>query len=267
VRARFGAQANVTETEIDRAITNRGRIEGVQVLLSELILPSQPGQEEETLARAQELSDSIRSEGAFISAARSMSAAPSAGRGGQMDWLPLANLPAAIAPFVLGLAPGEVSDPVPIPGGVALFQLRGIMEDVAEAPAATQVEYAQFFLPNTADFETEAARIRARVDSCDDLYGVALGLPEDQLQRDIQSMAEVPADIGLQLAVLDAGESSTGVTRGGNRVFLMLCARQPVEDPPPSRDEIRTQLINQKLGFLADNLLADMRANAIIVEP
>lgn len=267
VRARFGPQANVTETEIDRAIANRGRIEGVQVLLSELILPTQPGQEEETLARAQDLSDSIASEGAFVAAAQRLSAAPSAGRGGRMDWLPLANLPAAIAPFVLGLAPGEVSDPIPIPGGVALFQLRGIMEDVAEAPAATQVEYAQFFLPNTSDFETEAARIRARVDTCDDLYGVALGLPEDQLRRAIQSMAEVPADIGLQLAVLDAGETSTGVSRGDSRVFLMLCSRAPLEDPPPSRDEIRTQLINQKLGFLADNLLADLRANAIIIEP
>ncbi len=42
--------------------------------------------------------------------------------------MPLTNLPPLIAPFVLGLAPGEVSDPVQIPNGVALFQLRGVEE-------------------------------------------------------------------------------------------------------------------------------------------
>ena len=49
------------------------------------------------MAKAQELSDSLSGEGAFASAARSYSAAPTAGAGGRMDWLPLANLPPAIA--------------------------------------------------------------------------------------------------------------------------------------------------------------------------
>ncbi len=292
VRARFGAQANVTETDVDRAITNEGKIEGVQVLLSELIIPAPEGREEDALALARELSDSISGEDAFARAARQYSAAPSKGRGGRMDWLPLANVPSAIGPFVLGLAPGETSDPVPIPGAVALFQLRGIIEESTETPAATQVEYAQLFLPNDGGFEAEAARIRARADTCNDLYGVVPDATAEQLQRATATMTEIPADIGLELARLDAGESSTAITRGDTRVFLMLCLRQPVpelpdeievtaadpgdaeqdggEAPPaagPDRDAIRTRLINQKLAGLADNYLADLRANAIIREP
>jgi peptidyl-prolyl cis-trans isomerase SurA len=267
VRAKYGAKTDVTEGEIDRAIANQGRVKGVQVLLSELIIPTRPGQEATALAQAQSLQTQITTEDGFNAAARQYSASSSAGRGGRMDWIPLANLPAAIAPFVLGLAPGQVSDPVPIPGAVALFQLRGIIEDNAEAPAATKVEYAEFFLPNDSGFDTAAARIRAKVDTCNDLNGQALGLPSDQLQRQTQTMAEVPGDIGLELARLDAGESSTAIVRGASRVFLMLCSRAPVTEEPVSRDEVRSQLINQRLASLADMYLADLRANAIIREP
>jgi peptidyl-prolyl cis-trans isomerase SurA len=267
VRARFGPRVDVNDTDIDRAIANLGRGSGVRLLLSELILPSPEGAEDETLAEAERLQQEISSEAAFAEAARSFSAAPSAERGGRLDWLPLANLPGGIGPVVLALAPGEVSDPVPIPGGVALFQLRGIEEIIAEAPSTTQVEYAQLALPNDTSFDAEAARLNAGSDGCDDLYSLLPGLPEEQLQRLTQTMAEVPADVGLELARLDAGESSTAIVRGGARLFLMLCNRTPIVEPQPTRAAIRADLLNTRLAAYADNLLADLRANAIIIEP
>jgi peptidyl-prolyl cis-trans isomerase SurA len=265
VRAKFGSKTDVTETEIDRALENQGRINGVRVLLSELIIPAPPGSEEEVLAQAQNLQSRINSEAGFAEAARAFSAAPSAARGGRMDWLPLANLPAAIGPFVLALAPGQVSDPVPIPGAVALFQLRGLEETNTEAPTTTQVEYAELLLPNDSNALARAAEISVDVDACNDLY--AQGFSANQLTRKTQTMAEVPADVGLQLAQLDAGETSIDLVRGTTRVFLMLCNRMPVVEEPPTRDQVRTQIINQRLGKLADGYLADLRANAIITEP
>lgn len=265
VRAKFGAKTDVTETEIDRTLANQARVDGVRVLISELIIPAPPGSEEDVLAQAQNLQSQINSDASFAEAARTYSAAPSAARGGRMDWMPLANLPAAIAPFVLALAPGQVSDPIPIPGAVALFQLRDLEETDTEAPATTQVEYAELLLPNDSNALTAVAGIKAKVDACNDLY--ALGFPANQLTRKTQTMAEVPVDVGLELARLDAGESAATLVRGTARVFVMLCTRMPVVEEPPTRDQVRTQIINQRLSRLADGYLADLRANAIIQEP
>jgi peptidyl-prolyl cis-trans isomerase SurA len=281
VRAKFGPQASVTETDIDRFLTNQGKAAGVQVLISELVIPAPPGREDEVMALALQLSDSVVGEGAFASAAREYSASGSKGRGGRLDWLPLANLPGPIAPVVLGLAPGETSDPVAIPGAVALFQLRGILEESTETAESTQVDYAQIALPNDAGFEAAAGAIMGQAETCDELY---TALPGGGVSRQTATMASLPGDLAIALAGLDQGEYSTTVVQGGSRLLLMMCLRQPVPQEPemgmgteppkpradgkdPQREAIREQLINRKLALLSDNWLADLRANAILREP
>lgn len=264
VRTKFGQISQISDAEVDRALAAASQKKDVKLLLSELILPAPEGREAEVLAQAEELQAQITTEAGFADAARAYSAAGSAPRGGQMDWLPMANLPSSITGMLLVLAPGEVSAPLPIPGGVALFLLRGIQEtEIAESKTAS-VDYAQFLLP---DDPAEVARVRAQVDTCDDLYGLAKGLPEERLQRDTKPMNEVPTDIALELARLDPGESSAALRRGAARVFLMLCARTPQSEEPISRDDVRAQLQNQRFTAFADGYLQELRANAIILEP
>lgn len=267
VRARFVGRVTISDADVDRAIATRGQRGSVRLLLSEIILPAPPGREGAALDQARRIKAETEGEAAFARAARTYSASPSRGRGGRLDWLPLANLPPAIAPVVLGLAPGEVSDPIQIPNGVILFQLRAIEEIDAPEPKAMTLEYAQFFLPNDARAADEVARIRARVDGCNDLYGIAKGLPEDRLVVETRPLSEVPQDIALELARLDAGESSDALVRGGNRVFLMLCKRSVELEEAPSRDDIRNQLLNQRLAALADGYLEELRSDAIIRRP
>lgn len=267
VRARFGRQAQVTDLEIDRAIAAIDSTTGVRVLIAEIVIPAPPGQEDAAMALAAGLQRDIRTESAFGAAARQYSASPSAGRGGRIDWLPLANLPPAIAPLVLALAPGEVSAPVRLPNAVAVFQLRALDETGEQSGGAQEVEFARFFVPNDDRAIEGLAAVRAGVDTCEDLYGVAKGLPETQLQRETLPLAQVPQEIALELARLDVGESSSSLVQGGNRVLLMLCARRPLLDTPPSRDDVRTQLLNQKLAGFAAGYLADLRDAAIIREP
>ena len=266
IRARFVPRASVSEGDIDRALASTFQRGDVRVLLSELIIPAPQGQEADALAQAEELRATIASEADFAAAAGQFSAAPSAAQGGKIDWLPLGNLPPTIRQLVLVLKPGEVTPPVPIPNAVALFQLRGLQETGAPATQALSVDYMQVLLPE-ADTET-AARLRAGVDRCDDIFGLTKGLPASQVIRQTQKMGEVPRDIALELARLDAGETSFTLRRGGARVFLMLCARNTVPDgEPPTRGAIRDQLINQRLAALADGYLRELRAAAVIRQP
>lgn len=265
VRARFLGQVPISENDVDRALEASVRPRALQVLVSELVIPVPEGADPaEALALATRLSETVSGEGAFAAAARQYSAAPTAGAGGRLDWLPLSNLPAAIGGAVLALGPGEVSDPVQVPGAVVLFLLRDVAMDPSAPPIEVTVEWAEFLLPDDA---AEVARVRAAVDTCDDLYGQARGLPEDRLTVTTQPASAVPGDVGLELARLDPGESSVALTRSGFRRMIMLCGRQETLEEPPSRDQIREQVINQKLEGLAEGYLEELRAAAIIREP
>lgn len=264
VRARFVGQVPVSENDIDRALEASARPRALRVLVSELVIPAPEGEVEAALALANRLAGEITTEGGFAAAARQHSAAPTAGDGGRLDWVPLANLPPAIGGAVLALGPGEVSDPLVVPGAVVLFQLRDVATDPAAEPVAVTVEWAEFLVPDDA---AEIARLRAAVDGCNDLYGQAAGLPADRLTVTTQGLAEVPADVALELARLDPGESSVALERGGFRRLLMLCGREATLEEPPSREQLRERVINQKLEGLAEGYLEGLRAAAIIREP
>ena len=264
VRARFVGQIPVSENDVDRALEGSTRSRALRVLVSELVIPAPEGEEDAAFELADQLSQSISGEGAFAAAARKYSKSPTAGNGGLLDWMPLSNLPAAIGGSVLALGPGEVSDPVVVPGAVVLFLLNNVAVDTSAEPIAVTVEWADFLI---ADDDAEVARLRAEVDGCVDLYGQANGLPEDRLTVTTQPAGEVPSDVGLELARLDPGESSVALTRSGFRRFLMLCGREESLDEPISRDAIRERVINQKLEGMAEGYLEELRSQAIIREP
>ncbi len=272
VRTRFGPRASVSEDEIDRAIAQSSNKGGLRVLLNEIILPAHtPQATAQSQPRAEKISQ-ITSEAAFSAQARRHSASGSRGRGGRLDWMPLSNLPAHIRSQILALSPGQVTPPIPITNGIVLFQMRAIEETQTSAPTDLSLEYAAFYIAggHTAAAMKEAARVKARVDTCDDLYGLAKDLPEDVLQIDTLPLAQVPQDVAIELAKLDPGEVSTNLTRsnGQTLVFLMLCGRTAeLGEEALSRQDVRAQLVNQRLQTYANGYLADLEADATIVYP
>lgn len=269
IRTRFLARARPTDDEIDRALGQAQGGGGVRVLLSEIIIPASPENVERVEALAAQLSQ-IDTIGAFAAAARQYSASETRGRGGRMNWLPITNLPPGVRNVVLGLAPGEVSQPLSLPNAVALFQLRDIQETDAPAPEYSALEYAAYLLPGGRSEATlaEAERIRNRVDTCDDLYGVALGQPEEVLERQTLPPAEIPQDIALELARLDAGEISTNLTRAGGQtlVVLMLCGRTAATNQEASREQVAGALLQSRLTAFSNGLTEQLLADALIIE-
>lgn len=272
IRARFGGRAQITEEEVDRAIGQLNQTGGLRVLLSEIILPARPDlpdEVERSQRLAQELS-TIQGIDNFSQAARQYSVVPSRERGGRMEWLDISNLPAPLRPVILALKPGEVSAPIDLAEAVLLFQLRGIEETAAPPPSVAAVEYVQYFIPGgrSADGLAAAAKVASRVDTCDDLYGVAKGQPKEVLQRDALAPSQIPSDIALELAKLDRHEVSTALTRnnGETLVFLMLCGRTADLSLDENREQVRQRLRSQRLASYADGLLAELRADALILQ-
>lgn len=294
-RVRFGARISVSEDDLERARNAIGSETGVRVLLSEIIIPMTPQNQEQVMANATRISE-LDSVAAFAAEARRFSATTTRDRGGQMPWTPITRLPAGLRPLVLGLAPGEVTDPLPLDGAVALFQLRDIEEiDVAQ-PEYSAIEYAAYYIDGGRSDAAlaRAAQIDADTDTCDDLYGVAQGQPEAVLERGTKAPSEIPQDIAIVLSRLDPGEVDYTMTRanGQTLVLLMMCGRAEViaDDPatpaapqaaetsegedggetvelaPDETAQLSAQIANQRMESFSDGYLEQLRSEARIIE-
>ncbi len=266
VRAKYAAGVTITEAEIDRAIANFQPTGASRLQLLELVLPGENGDLSGAQALARRLQVQIETEADFAAFARSNSAGETAESDGRIGWQRLSELPEASRAALARLAPGSMSRPVLLEDRVVIYWLVERGEDPLGKAEGIWVDYAQFLVPEGANAEAELAAARAKADTCDDLYTVAAGLPEDRLLRESQPQSAVGGDIGAVLATLDAGETSTRLSRNGWRVLVMLCSRGPAPDLQPDRDVVREQLLNQRLSALADIYLEELRSEAIITE-
>jgi len=262
VRARFGAQANVDEAQVERSANAEKSGSSIEVLLTEIIMAMQPGQEQEVRERARELSK-IRSFDAFSDAAREFSDAPTREFGGRVTWQKLDTLPGVLQPLIFGLAPGEVTDPLSIPNALALFQLRGIRETAYRRPLPDSVDYLRYALPSS-ELENIKA-IRSNINHCDDLYGWAKGNPNHVLKRKTVKRAEIDGPTRNILTNLDENEYVIA-TQEPTTTLIMMCSRSQILDlEEQDLAQIRDGLLNQRLGSYADSYLENLRDDARIV--
>ncbi|WP_374632769.1 peptidylprolyl isomerase [Paracoccus sp. (in: a-proteobacteria)] len=285
VRQRLVGQVRVTDAEIDQEMQKIIETPQVtHVALSEVIIPAPEGREAAAMAQAEQIVAGTRSEGDFAAFARRFSATPSAGNGGRLPWTPLANLPPSLRPLILSMQPGQVSQPLTVPGAVVLFFLRDTRGTLRPGAEQQVLDYVRFTLASTA----EANRIAAVSDTCADLFVHARGLPAQQIEHLNLPQGQVPTGEAIRLAVLDENETSI-VSYGGAVQLLMLCKRSPalLANPPeapvatapgeepaqpdpnalPERDEVRNMIFNRKVGQAADAYMAELRANAVIRRP
>jgi peptidyl-prolyl cis-trans isomerase SurA len=264
LRQRFQGRVDITEVELDRGLSLTAVERQWRVLLSEIVLPDVP----EAREIAPEIS-AITSLEVFEDAARQISGAPSAERGGRLDWIPITNLPEAAREMVLEMRPGQVTQPLFLQGAIVFLQLRGRELTPLPGPAAIAVDYAVAAVPGagTPEGAAEVARIRARSDSCEDFAGATRNLPQEAVRRVENRLSEVPGDIALELARLDERQISTNLRQGGATLMVMLCSRVPAGEDAPDRAQMRNRMTDQRVEQLSRGLLAELRAQAVIRRP
>jgi peptidyl-prolyl cis-trans isomerase SurA len=263
VRQKYEGKVKISEAAIDRALANFSVPVTQQVTLAEIVISASTRSAEISVAR--ELAIDISRGRDFAEAARAVSVGPTAGNGGVLEPQNLSALPDEAAKAVRSLSQDQVSDPVILDDKVVLYKMMASAQQPTTVTAPTQIDYATFALPDTADGMKRATDLRAKVDGCDDLYSAANA--DGTLTRATVAINAVPSDIAGALQMLDAGEVSTSVTQNGTRLFLMLCSRSAPKGSQPSRDEVQLILTNQRLASLAGVYLEELRADALIVDP
>lgn len=270
VNQRHGGDVRVTGAQVDQALSVAAVRPVTEVLLSEIFLPSDP-EFAEPVAQLIPQILAITSIEEFGNAARQVSAAPTAEQGGRIErWIELQSLPEPVAIPASSAATGTIIGPIEVPGAYAIFMLRG-RRDTRDVPAGdVEVEYRRVGLPggrSEANLQ-RAAEIRATTDSCADLGRVvgviAPEIPEGGVATLTQRQNELPAGVATELARLNPGQITTNLSESGELVVLMLCHRNVVPDPRPSRSDIEMSLYNRGLEGISEIYLQTLRAEAEI---
>lgn len=271
VQGLFGARSRPSDEEIDRAMALAGERGGAEVRLSEIVLPLTPEQGEGNRILIERLSDSLASAAEFADAARSYSVSPTSRAGGDMGWVPISRLPPQIASMMLTMEPGDITDPVPLQNAIAIFRLGGFRETGSTRPRTQSAEYLRVLLPggDTEENRQRARALEARLDRCDDFYGVASQFPEDLVDRRTLPREQIPGGILEDVERLDPGQIliSPVASDGGPALqLLMLCGRttEQAAGIEGGRDQFRLQLFSSRIDSYARSHLAQMRANAVI---
>ena len=287
IRERVVPRIKVSDAEVDQEL--RRVVETPilsRVLISELIIPAPPGQEQQALNLARQIAGAGLSSDEFEAAARQYSAAESAQAGGRLAWVNIDNLPPGLRPVITALQPGQTTQPLTVEGAVVLFHLRDSQGTLRPGATEQVVDYATLRLASAAD----AATLAARALSCDDLY-VQAGAQAGQVQRQTVPQGAIPTLVAQRLASMDADEAGV-VDYGNGADLVMLCSRQPAlvadmaADVPttalpddgveaavpnasdlPTREAVRDEIFNRKANAAAEAYLAELRAEAIIRRP
>ena len=263
VQTKFGAQSQVPDAQLERSTNIEGSGGGIRVLLSEIILQVLPRQEQKAQDLADELSK-ITSTKAFSDAARRYSVAPTSASGGHIKWQALGKLPAVVQPLIFGLAPGDVTDPLPIPNGLALFQLRAVEETGVDRANKAIIDYLTYGFP--AGNSAMQMELQVGIKHCDDLYALAADHPNHVFNRNSSALAKIKSDIRSVVARLDRQEKEF-LSIGDQILMVMVCGRNTLaQNSATDLEKIRFGLRNKRLAGYAEGYLENLRQDARIIE-
>ncbi|MDG1425569.1 MAG: peptidylprolyl isomerase, partial [Paracoccaceae bacterium] len=263
VQTKFGAQSQVPDAQLERSTNIEGSGGGIRVLLSEIILQVLPGQEQKAQDLADELSK-ITSTKAFSDAARRYSVAPTSASGGHIKWQALEKLPAVVQPLIFGLAPGDVTDPLPIPNGLALFQLRAVEETGVDRANKAIIDYLTYKFP--AGDSAMQMKLQVGIKHCDDLYALAADHPNHVFNRNSSALVKIKSDIRSVVARLDRQEKEF-LSIADQTLMVMVCGRNTLaQNSATDLEKIRFGLRNKRLAGYAEGYLENLRQDARIIE-
>ncbi|MBO6786251.1 MAG: peptidylprolyl isomerase [Rhodospirillales bacterium] len=279
VRALFRRLVTISEQEVDDVLQEMQENAGKpEYLLSEIFLAYDEQSRAEVKNQAQQLLQQIKSGASWREIAVNFSESISARSGGDVGWVAPSSLDPALGNSLRNLKVGQVSQPITTDEGVYLLLVRDtrIAEGIGTAKEEVTLGLHQLHLavpqnasPQAVAQATQNARqLAAGASSCESFAGMAetQGSPSsgylgefklDQLSQQFRNM----------VAPLNVNEVSQPLRTADGVIVLMVCSRQSESGQDPvaeARAEIERQILNRRLGRMADQHEEKLRRQAFI---
>ncbi len=280
LRRRVEPFVNVGDEEVQSVVDKLNAAKGKDEFhVGEIFLSATPENVVAVEADAARIVEQVRQGASFVAYARQFSEASSAGVGGDLGWIRAEQLNDAVAPVVTSLVPGSpvtsISDPVRVPGGVAIMALIEKRQFLSADPAAALLSLKQMSLalPEGLTREQGEARLKEfqaatqNMGGCGAVEGVAKRIGAEVATNDALRLKDLPPQLQQLMSELSIGQATPafGSSREGLRV-LVLCGRDDSQTQvqAPNFDQIYAQMNDDRVNMRARRYLRDLRRDAIV---
>jgi peptidyl-prolyl cis-trans isomerase SurA len=276
LRRKVEPMVNVGDDEVQQVIDKLNAAKGKDEFhVGEIFLSATPETLDAVMQDASRIVGQVRGGASFVAYARQFSEASSAGLGGDLGWVRGEQLNSAVSTAVAALEPGQVTDAIPVTGGVAIMALIEKRQVLAADPLMAQLSLKQLTIPLKAD--TTEAQARAKVEEigrlsqnmggCGGVEALAQKVGGEVAVNDAVRMKDLPAQLQAILGRMSIGEATPafGSAEEGLRV-LVLCGRDDsqVQAKAPNFEEIYAQMNDERVNMRARRYLRDLRRDAIV---
>lgn len=280
LRRKVEPLVNVGDDEVQAIISRLNASKGKDEFhVGEIFLSATPETEARVMNDAARIVGQVRGGASFVAYARQFSEASTAGVGGDLGWVRAEQLADAVAPVVTTLKPGggpaSISDPIAVPGGVAIMALIEKRQVLAADPAEAILSLKQMSLPLPPNVTEELARAKVKafqdatqaMGGCGRVEEVGKSLGADVATNDAIKMKDLPPALQNILKDMSIGQATPafGSAKEGLRV-LVLCGRDDsaAQVKAPNFEEIYAQMNEERVNMRARRYLRDLRRDAIV---
>lgn len=276
LRRKVEPLVNVGDDEVQQVIDKLNAAKGKdEYHVGEIFLAATPENLNAVMEDASRIVGQVRGGASFVAYARQFSEASTAGLGGDLGWVRGEQLNDAVAPAVAALQPGQITDAIAVPGGVAIMAMIEKRQVLAADPLLAQLSLKQLTIPlkpNTSEAEARAkvqeiGALTQNMGGCGGVEAVAKKVGGEVAVNDAVRMKDLPAQLQAILGRMSIGEATPafGSAAEGLRV-LVLCGRDDsqVQAKAPNFDEIYAQMNEERVNMRARRYLRDLRRDAIV---
>ncbi len=266
---------NVAQEEVQSVIERLKAAKGTQEFrVGEIFLSSTPETAAETRANALRIVQQLRQGASFPAYARQFSEASTAAVGGDLGWVRAEQLPEPLAQAAQAMPVGQLSDPIPVPGGFSIIAVQDTRQLLTADPRDAVLSLKQMSISFPAGMAKAAAeplvtRFAQTVQSmggCGGAEEAAAKIGAEVVSSDQVRVRDLPPALQNALLAMSIGQTTPpfGTFEEGVRV-LVLCGRDdPDTSAEPSFQEVYAKLEEDRVNMRARRYLRDLRRDAVV---
>jgi peptidyl-prolyl cis-trans isomerase SurA len=276
LRGQLGNQAQISQAEIDEYVNAaRARTGQPEFLVSEIYIPvSNPGQEAEVRRFVDDVIARLRQGAPFPMVATQFSQSQTALLGGDLGWTQPERLDPEVGAVVRQMPEGAVSNPIRVPGGFVIAQLR--QKRTAGRDMATMISIRQAFFPFEGQVNPAAPtaqqlrqveagqRLSESARNCEAVEAAARGGSRPADPGQIRQDTINPPELRELLSSLPLGRPTQPIISPDGVMIIAVCARETRNLAELTPEQARDRLLRERVELISRQVLRDLQRRAQI---
>jgi peptidyl-prolyl cis-trans isomerase SurA len=274
LRAKIENSVSVGDDEVKAVLDRLNASKGTQEFrVGEIFIAGPQNNITQAVANANQILSQLKQGASFAGYARQYSEASTAAVGGDLGWVRPEQLPEQIAAVLRQMSPGQISNPIPVPGGVSIIAVQDVRRILSRDPRNAVLSLKQVsitFPPGTTRGQAEArvaqfSQAARNVGGCGGADRIASDFNGDLVQSDQVKLRDLPPALQEIMLPMQVGQATPpfGSIEEGVRI-LVMCGRDEVDPTAPTFEQVFEQINEERVNMRARRYLRDLRRDAVI---